>query len=146
MVIGCALTMLLSGPFLLSDDSLSSCREFWDELLRDEAFASRQLKLRQCLDGKFEVMNELAAGTITPAQAVDRFRQLHGLLEDGQDFVLGAYNRVEDHDEALYQNLLNWVDHNLINHPRHQDILAQIAEARKVYHKANQKEARKIGA
>jgi hypothetical protein len=72
---------------------------------------------REVIWAKNAVVNELIAGRLTLCQATERFRELHALVEDGNDEVVGPFQVVRG-EEALCRNVLIWVRAELYHRSR----------------------------
>jgi hypothetical protein len=125
-LVGCVLVPWLGGPALFAVDGPALCRLLWMEHVRGDALETRDEALRHCLAGKVEVTEEVIAGRLSLAEAIDRFRRLHALLDDGQDEVLGSTSPAGD-DEEVARNVIRWVSHALNDQPsRRVEVVARL--------------------
>jgi hypothetical protein len=78
-----------------------------------EVLNGRLANYQQFSGGKRQATVDLIAGRITLPQAVERFRELHALVEDGNGRD-GIYPfRLASDEEALWHSVLVWVEAQL---------------------------------
>jgi hypothetical protein len=97
-----------------------------------EVLDGRMTVAQQFSMGKRQAAAELIAGRITFRQAVERFSQLHALVEDGNGRDGVAPFRLASGEEALWHNVLIWLE----NYQWHQpgpDSAAALARLRAEY-------------
>jgi hypothetical protein len=78
----------------------------------EEALDQRRAACQRLTSSKARTAAELIAGRVTLRQAAERFRELNAMVDDGNDDAVGAY-RVESGEEALWRNVLVWVQATL---------------------------------
>src|SRR5262245_60011952 len=117
-VFGLVLLPWLGGPALFGADFEEVYRMLIAEQVRGEALETRDGAILRCLEGKQGVTAALIAGRLTLAEAAERFERLTGLLDDGQDDVLGAYQSAGTDRSELYRNVILWVKVTLHDKPR----------------------------
>jgi hypothetical protein len=108
----------LGGPALFAVDGQAPGHEMWQEQRRGEALDKRHAAVGRCLAGKAEVTEEVVAGRLSLAEAIDRFRQLEALRDEGPDEAPGTPSRLAaDGDEKIAQNVLSWASWRLYKEP-----------------------------
>jgi hypothetical protein len=123
----------VGAPSLFSGEALEMGRRVFDELVRQEALAARDGAVLRVIEAKKEVVAGLIAGKLTLADAADRFAQLQGLVDDGQDDVLGPYRGVPHGDVAVCDNVLAWARGALYGNPREGEVMARLARQKRDY-------------
>lgn len=120
----------LGGPALFDRETVRLCRHLFSEMQRGEAISVRDRQMQRCLEGRLEVVQDLVEHDLHLTEAIYRFRQLNGLMNDGQDSVLGSYrsNRDGDDDAAIYRHIVRWVRMALRDQPDHADSLLRRLE------------------
>jgi hypothetical protein len=124
--VGCVLVPWLGGPTLLGMDFRELFREMGEERQRQEALRVREEAMMHCLKGKQEVTEAVIAGRLPLAEAVRRFRRLQGLMDDGQDEVLGTYSIGGVGNELMARNVLLWVRVALGKRPEGGEVLRRL--------------------
>jgi hypothetical protein len=122
-VLGVALAAVAAWLALapwVPEDLLTLAREVG----REEALARRLAAAQQFSEGKHQTAAEMIAGRITLPEAAARFRELNSLVEgDGQDgtapFLLARG------EEALWRNVLHWVEAELYHRRGRPGLLAR---------------------
>ncbi len=97
----------------------------------DGALEQRLAACQRLTAGKSRAAAEVIAGRMTLRQAVERFVELNALVDDGNDDVVGPYQRVSG-EEELWRNVLVWVQAELYTQ-RHPDAAAVLAPLRAEY-------------
>lgn len=99
----------LSGPSFLSRETASLCERLWHEFQRSEAITVRDQIVKRCIAERRSITLDLIREHLTLDEAIERFRQLNGLLDDGQDAILGTYRVDGVDDDAIRAHVLRWV-------------------------------------
>jgi hypothetical protein len=108
---------VVAAPWLFSDEAMALSREWVNEVIREEALSSRTGAVVRRLEAKQETVADLIAGRLTFGETVERFRQLQGCHDDGQDDVLGPYPAGGTDDRDLCESVLGWARAMLRRHP-----------------------------
>lgn len=107
----------LGGPALFAVDGAAPGQGLWQEQTRAEALEKRDAAVRRRLAGKAEVTAEVVAGRLSLAEAIDRFRRLEALRDEGPDGVPGTPSRPALDDDEIAQNVLRWASWWLCEEP-----------------------------
>jgi len=89
-------------------DMTDSGRILLQESQREAALVRRTEAAWRCTQGKQRIAAEVIAGRVSLREAADRFRELNTLLDDGNDDLLGTYQRPAG-EEGLCRNVIVWV-------------------------------------
>jgi hypothetical protein len=92
------------------------------EANRDEALEKRSRALGRILDGKRQLVAELAAGRLTLAEAARQFRDLNVQFDDGN---LSAH-QVATGEEELCRRVLTWAESMLQGRPEQARVLSRL--------------------
>lgn len=120
----------LGGPALFDRETVRLCRHLLQEVQRSEAITTRDERVQRCLEGRQEVIHELLARDLPVGEVIHRFRLLNGLMDDGQDGVLGSYcsHREGDDDVAICRHVVRWVRMTLREDPTRAEALVRRLE------------------
>jgi hypothetical protein len=102
------------------------------ELRRGEHLEAQAAVAIRCEEGKREVVRRILAGRLTLVEAVEEFRALGRMNEDGLKELLAAFPGSSE-DEALCRSVIFWVAHAAADDPaRRADLVARLkAEMRR---------------
>lgn len=100
----------LRGPSFLSRETASLCARLWHEFQRSEAISVRDQIVKRCITERRAITLDLIHERLSLDEAIARFRQLNGLLDDGQDAILGTYRVDDTDDSAIRAHVLRWVN------------------------------------
>jgi hypothetical protein len=89
-------------------DMTASGRILVQESQREAALVRRNEVVWRCTQGKQRIAAEVIAGRLSLCEAADGFRELNTLLDDGNDDLLGTYQRPAG-EEDLWRNVIVWV-------------------------------------
>jgi hypothetical protein len=109
-----ALTGFFVVPWL---DGGAQRQRLRQEQVRSDALKKRYEAVLRCVEGKAEVTAEVVAGRLSLVEAIDRFRRLQALQDDGQDELLGTPSHLAVNDDEIAQNILRWVFSALCEEP-----------------------------
>jgi hypothetical protein len=124
---GLVLLPWLGGPALFGADFGDIYRLLMAEQARGGALDTRVDGALHSIDAKHEIAAELTAGRMTLAEAADRFERLAGMMDDGQDDLLGPYRTAAGDRPAIYRQVIRWVEVSLQDQPREQaEVVARL--------------------
>lgn len=129
LFVGCFLVPWLGGPSLFPKDLHELCVTFLEQSRKQESLDGRTRRLTSTIEDKRVVTDDLIAGRITLAQAIDQFRQLRDDLESlNVEPDNAPWSAVSDAD--LARNVIAWVNIALHDDSRRDDFVRRLeAEA-----------------
>lgn len=111
----------VGGPALFDLANVQALANLWQAQHYEDAITRREDAMRRCLEGKSKVVEAIIEKDLPLREAVQQFRELQDLLDDGQDEILGVHVSRLEKEDTIDENIVLWVRSALRDHPSRAD-------------------------